>query len=187
MSAYPQPTAQPQPLAWEPENDADVVPPSRWEGSVTSFFARCRWDQDAGWRARARAHGDHLLLANIAGELGAHRPLSSITEEELATVVDATEERLDGKWLLDGDESTPMLERLDAHFEPATRQWLAEQERLARVREDQDRVLAAEQLNVLRREIMAGRAILEDTQTRLAAFEQQLEAEAAAQGVKAWP
>jgi len=188
VGTYGEIRVQPSPaLEWAPP-EGEVVPFSRWGGSVTSFQRRLFYDTHGRERDRRRALGDHAFLGRLRDAVGDLRPLESLNERELEDVVDDTERAMwDDRWRLTGEETAPIRERLDQHFAKPQAAWVVEQERMARQREERERQAAAEQLDVLRREILAGRQILEDTEARLKAFEDQLEQEAAAQGVQAWP
>jgi len=167
-----------------------TTPLSESRGDLRGFLTRLSYASDLRGvtsRQARRFEGDARLLARLQPLIGPDGCVGELGEETLLDMVAEVEDELIDRWRLQGDESRPILERLDAHFARQQEAWLKqrrEQEAhtalLARDREMQG-------LDALRIGISMGRQAVKDTEARVEAMERELAAEAERLGVPAWP
>jgi molybdopterin converting factor small subunit len=168
----------------------EIAPLSDFRGDLRGFLTRLSYASDHGGttsRQARRYEGDARLLARLQPFVGPDGCVGELGEETLRDVVGEVEDELIDRWRLSGEESQPILERLDAHFAGQQEAWLKqrrEQEAhtalLARDREMQ-------RLDELRIGISVARQAVKDIQARVKAMERELAAQAKRLGLPAWP
>ena len=168
---------------------------SEFRGDPGAFLHQLRYDGTD--RSRRRFNGDHLLLAGLRQALGlrgtlgedlANVGVADLGEATLQDIVEGVESRMfDQRWRLTGDESQPILERLDAHFAEPRAAWEEERQQQAERREFLARVAAEQGLNQMRIDLTLARQTHADLGEQIKAMERDLAAEAERLGLPAWP
>jgi hypothetical protein len=161
------------------------APASQFAGTAQEFLSQVSYDTST--RAQRRARGDHALLARLQEQLGNEGLLSSLRSDQAEDAIEMVEASLWGEWRLSGDDSTPILERLDAHLLPAQETWVAHRAQQAEANARLAQQRSVEALNELRGWIGLHRQRVTEGQELIKHLEADLAAKAEALGVLAWP